>query len=721
MRRINFISTLARHGSQVKRQLQTYLRFVAILLISFTVIDVSAQESDIITIDGVKYYLIYDYYYETSTAIVDGFEPGIVTANIPSTITTEYQYFVGNDNQGQPIYDTRLVTFSVTTIGDEAFKDCKTLTNVIIGDSVTYIDYESFAGCTALESLTIGVSVDDVNWRAFSGCAPTELVYLAKHDVGLSTIGYMSFENIEKVTIGRGVEDFSLSDYDNYCHPKELIWNARRCITNGNMVTYDIESLTIGDDVEVLPNNFLRGTNFETVTIPSSVREIGTDAFAGCTNLALVDISDLSAWCKIIFHGISNSSQEFSNYWDDVDYPDYGLCRSNPLSNGASLYLNGQRLTKLVIPDDITTVNDGAFSGCSSFTQVTIGDNVTSIGACSFDHCAHLTTLVDIGNGVTTIGHDAFAQTPVREVTIGKALTHIARGAFSYVLEYENDGEYSYDNSISRRAVTIYDLEQWCNITFEDISSNPLYVGAWDIDTYTGEWDQHYSLLYHKTKKNGIWSTSRITSLKNLNSIQRINDYAFAMCGTLETVDSLDCINEIGKYAFYSCLQLKSLKLPNTITSISDHAFALCYSLNKIIIPASVTYIGEMAFNNAAAVEDLVVTCYADTPPELYDYTSLEFASFQKALYVPKNSVDIYKSTSIWKDFFNPILPIEEEIPVNPADLNGDGSVNIGDMSVIIDIILRGSTDSSGLGDLNGDGVVNITDLNAIINFILSH
>ena len=88
---------------------------------------------------------------------------------------------------------------------------------------------------------------------------------------------------------------------------------------------------------------------------------------------------------------------------------------------------------------------------------------------------------------------------------------------------------------------------------------------------------------------------------------------------------------------------------------------------------------------------------------------------------MPKNSVDIYKSTSIWKDFFNPILPIEEEIPVNPADLNGDGSVNIGDMSVIIDIILRGSTDSSGLGDLNGDGVVNITDLNAIINFILSH
>jgi hypothetical protein len=55
---------------------------------------------------------------------------------------------------------------------------------------------------------------------------------------------------------------------------------------------------------------------------------------------------------------------------------------------------------------------------------------------------------------------------------------------------------------------------------------------------------------------------------------------------------------------------------------------------------------------------------------------------------------------------------------LDPADVNGDGTVNIADVNVIIDIILSGS--SNPTGDVNNDGTVNIADLNAIINKILN-
>ena len=72
----------------------------------------------------------------------------------------------------------------------------------------------------------------------------------------------------------------------------------------------------------------------------------------------------MEAWCKISF-----------GLW------------SNPLHNGADLYLNNQKVTNLIIPETITKIKDYTFYGCKSLTSVTIHDNVTSIGEEAFDDC----------------------------------------------------------------------------------------------------------------------------------------------------------------------------------------------------------------------------------------------------------------------------------------------------------------------------------------------
>ena len=98
-----------------------------------------------------------------------------------------------------------------------------------------------------------------------------------------------------------------------------------------------------------------------------------------------VHISDIAAWCNI----------------------DFEFYSSNPLYYAEHLYLNGEEVKDLVIPNSVTSIGKYAFANCSGLTSVTIPDSVTSIGEWAFNHCSGLTS-VTIGNGVTSIGNSAF-------------------------------------------------------------------------------------------------------------------------------------------------------------------------------------------------------------------------------------------------------------------------------------------------------------------------
>lgn len=306
----------------------------------------------------------------------------------------------------------------VTNIGNQAFAGYINLTSVIIPDSVTWIGALAFSGCTNLTNFTIPNSVTSIGVDAFKDipCYNDStnwvdgVLYIGKHLIeakesisgeytikdGTLTVASDAFRNCKNITnvalpnsvksIGSGVfnsctgltsitiPDSVTSIGDNAfadCTGLISITLSDSITTIGYRAFYGctgLESITIPDSVTSIGDRaFYACISLTSINIPADLTSIGIDAFLYCTDLKRVDITDIKAWCEI----------NFGRY-------------ANPSYYAKNLYLNGELVTDLVIPNGVTNI-DGAFNRCTSLKSVVIPDSVTSIGINTFAECTGLT------------------------------------------------------------------------------------------------------------------------------------------------------------------------------------------------------------------------------------------------------------------------------------------------------------------------------------------
>ena len=246
----------------------------------------------------------------------------------------------------------------------------------------------------------------------------------------------------------------------------------------------------------------------------------------------------------------------------------------------------------------VTSIGYKAFYFCRNLTSVTIPNSVTSIGNSAFSYCSGFTS-VTIPNSVISIGNSAFSYcSGLISVNIPNSVTSIGDGTF-----------YSCTGLIS---VTI-----------------PNSVTSIGNQAFSG--------------------CSGLISVNIPNSVTSIGDGTFYSCTGLISVTIPNSVTSIGNQAFSGCSSLTSVTIPNSVTSIGNKAFSFCSRLISVTIPNSVTSIGDRAFYECNGLTSVISKM--ENPCYINEYCFPNVVFYNVTLYVPKGTVDKYKSTDYWNKF----------------------------------------------------------------------
>lgn len=450
------------------------------------------------------------------------------------------------------------------------------VTNYIIGNNVHKIGQYAFNDCSNLEFITIGSGVDNISSNAFSGCN------------NLTTVTIKSDMISSFKCFGNQVANFIIAD------------NVNKIIANAFSDRTTLKTVIIGNNVQSIGKYAFKNCScLSSISIPSSLTYIGEGAFSGCTNMTKVNISDIAAWCKILF----------------VD------SYSNPLSNTHSLYQNNSKITNLVIPNSVTDIGNYAFYNCSSLNSINIPNSVTSIGMSAFEGCSGLTS-ININKNIENIGLNAFNNCP----------------NISYIIINSNAIlSKTYTSSSSLKDIFGNQVANY--IIGDDVKS----IGNYAFYNYTGLTSITIPNNVTKILNNAFEGCTGLTSITIPSGVTSIGNNAFYGCTNLSSViinsneilsksfsysSSLkdifgnqvtnyvigDEVNNLGKYAFYGCSNLKSFTISNSVSTIGSYAFGGCTSLTSINIGSNVASIGESAFKDCTNlkkvnISDLAAWC----------------------------------------------------------------------------------------------------------------
>lgn len=445
-----------------------------------------------------------------------------------------------------------------------AFRRCSDITDVVIPDGVTEIGGCAFQFCTSLKNITIGKDVASILQYAFTSC-----------------------HNLEALTIPENVALMEGSSFIGMENLKTLTWNAIDCkppqseelkfvTTNffgffsasGATQTRDaITSVTFGLKVKTIPANaFKYCVNLKNVTIPSTVTEIGRNAFyrsgvqnvvrsGSKTTLSKKSLSRSSETQVVIGESAFENCADLQN----AEFPD-GV---NVISKKA--FYNCAKLNTIDIPDSVTTIGENAFYNCS-FTALRIPDSVTDLGASAFCYCKILAS-VHIGAGVNALERSVFEGCTALSVITASD---------------DNDKYTAAGNCLIETASKA--LVMGCKTSVIPTDGNVTSIG------------------------NGAFAgCNDFTSITIPDSVTDIGESAFADCGALQTIDMGNGVKNIGSSAFYRCSAIENIVIPVSVTSIGNRAFYFCGALKTVSIPESVTSIGDMAFSACASLESFAV------------------------------------------------------------------------------------------------------------------
>lgn len=292
--------------------------------------------------------------------------------------------------------------------------------------------------------------------------------------------------------------------------------------------------IVLPNTVTKIDNEALKGNdNIVSITIPGSVKDIGNNAFEGCTKLE-----------RVIFTNPEKTSKN--------------------LIIRLSAFQNCKKLTECEIPARAYQVVGNVFKGCTSLTEVTVNKNNPYYFT---DDCGVLF-------GPALVNYEP-------QYDDAYALQSYPAG---------RQGAYTIPSKVNGK-----EIDQIWTSGFEGASgltdiTIPASIGRLGTAAFENTGLTHVTIpdTVHQVDPAVFQNCTKLVSVKLPAGLAEIDQYMFANCTSLQYVDMPDSITKINIYAFHNCTSLTSLALPKGLTSLSVGCFEKCYNLQHVVVPPSV-------------------------------------------------------------------------------------------------------------------------------------
>lgn len=365
-------------------------------------------------------------------------------------------------------------------------------------------------------------------------------------------------------------------------------------ISEGAFLNMSIESIELHEKIKTIEKNaFSDCKSIPAIVIPQSVTNIGSNAFQNCTNLESVSVDSRNS----VYDSRDNCNAIIETL-------------TNTLITGCR---------KTTIPADVNYIGDGAFYGIDC-SEITLPDGLKGIGSSSFSYASGIQHF-NCPN-LEEIGASAFYYNTMEKFTINNPLGKIGGAAFR--------------DCAKLKEVHVGSLQHWCNITFVNYMSTPLFNASCN--------------LYIDGALIG-------DNLTIPNEVKAIKDFTFAYFKSLKNVILHSSITSIGKGAFRGCLNLENIGIPNEVSSLGAEAFYGCSKLSSIYIPNSIKLISADTFSGCTNLISIDFTNHLKVPT-LSNVNA--FANTTCKFIVPDDLYDDWKSATNWSTYKDRIIKASE-------------------------------------------------------------
>ena len=599
--------------------------------------------------------LLYSYNDTTMEATVIGYLGDEEVITIPSEVERR------NYNE---LFDyIKEETYKVTSIGADAFK-CSGITSIEIPDSITSIGENAFKDCNGLKEVHIGYDIGawcgikfanpHSNPLSYGGylysipytTSPIKELYIPDSVTSIGDYAFYGYSGLTSVKICNSATSIGIEVFEGCNNIRSVSVCQDICSQRlSDIFPLSYESITnvkILDGVSTVGDWAFAGCkSFSDITIPDSVTSIGECAFAACECLTSVVIGDgvksigaeVFSFCEKLksIRVSSNNSYYKSDYY-----------HSMLLSKDGETLIEGVNGT-VFVPKTVTTIGDSAFMGRRNLTHIFFDKKVKKIGNRAFYNCENLKShIFSLPPSVKTIGDLAFCYcSGLTSISIPDSVTSIGREAFRTCLNLKwvsfwgdapKMGSNIFTDCHEDLEIEFYqNADGWddyldstvsssifgANYSLKEVSVNE-EVGPIIMTEMVDGIEWKYFVKAGKAEIYGGNGWTSAISSNTMGSITipsqlsdcpviSIHNSAFLDCVGLTNITIPNSVTNIGFAAFSGCSGLTSVTIPDSVTSIDDYAFSGCRDLTSVTIPDSVTSIGDGVFYDCSGLTSVTI------------------------------------------------------------------------------------------------------------------